>query len=513
MKQDMPSSFLNRKYLLLLFGICVSVAADEAKSIKRHPNVIIILADDMGYGDVSCLNEDAKTSTPQLDAMAAKGMTFTDAHSPASLCTPTRYGLLTGRYAWRGTLGKGVSRQYDPPLIEESRYTMGEMFRSAGYATACIGKWHLGWDWPLVNGGKVSDLMKNPDASVEERLQVERRIDFSKPIANGPTTRGFDHYFGDDVPNYPPYCFIEDDRTLGIPRIYKPDSMYGHPGLMTDGWRLDAVMPALTARAVQYIRRMADSKKPFFLYLSLNSPHVPIAPSAAFRGRSKAGAYGDFVEQTDQVVGDVMDALRMAGIDDNTLVIFSSDNGSPGQDGTGMAGAMGSVKRFGHDPNSPFRGMKTDLWEGGHHVPFFAFWPGKIPAGSRTSTTICLTDMMATCAGIIGQKIPSGEAADSYSILPLLLQGNPKKYRRPYTIHHSSEGDFAIRQENWKLITVGHSGGGLVPRVQEQVGGKPVDMQLYDLAADPGERRNLMKEHPEKVAALNALLKKAMTGQ
>jgi arylsulfatase A-like enzyme len=501
------------KLTVFLSGFCLIMASDKIPPDRKRPNVIVILADDMGYGDVSCLAPQAMTRTPHLDAMARQGMTFTDAHAPASVCTPTRYGLLTGRYAWRGTMKKGVSRQYDPPLIEEGRFTAGKLFRESGYATACIGKWHLGWDWPLAGGGRVGDIMKDPDADVSERLAAERRVDFSMPIANGPTTRGFDHYFGDDVPNYPPYCFIEDDRTVGIPATYKPDSVYGHPGLMVAGWRLDAVMPELTRRAMDHIHRMAASKKPFFLYLSLNSPHVPIAPAASFRGRSRAGAYGDFVEQTDQVVGDVMGALRAAGIEDNTLVIFTSDNGSPEQDGTGMAGAMGSVKRLGHEPNYPFRGMKTDLWEGGHHVPFFAVWPGMIRAGSRSAATICHTDIIATCAEILGRRPPAGEAEDSYSILPLLREKDPGSYRRPYTIHHSSEGDFAIRQGSWKLITVGHSGGGLVPRKQETVDGVAVDQQLYDLAADPAEQRNLVLLYPEKAAALRKTLAMAISGR
>ena len=503
----------NRLLCQIIFGLITgSSFAQSATGLNIRPNVIYIMADDMGYGDVTSLNPQAKTRTPNIDALAREGMTFTDAHAPASLCTPTRYGLLTGRYAWRGALKKGVSRQYDPPLIEPERYTVGRLFQDAGYATACIGKWHLGWDWPLKNGGLVSDSMNDPDADVTRRLAVEQQIDFTKPILNGPTTRGFDHYFGDDVPNYPPYAFIENDRLTRQPDGYKPDSMYGHPGRMVPGWRLDAVMPELTRRATAYIQEMATAKRPFFLYFSLTSPHVPIAPSESFRGKSAAGAYGDFVEETDAAVGSVLAALRAAGIDRNTIIIFTSDNGSPAQDGSAMAGAFNSVQRFGHEPNRPFRGMKTDLWEGGHHVPFLVRWPEKVRAGSRTNETICHTDFIATSASILDIPIPHGEAADSYDMMPLLTEKHNRKYKRPYTIHHSSEGLFAIRKGRWKLIQAGHSGGGLVPRVQETVNGHPVDMQLYDLQRDPGEQKNLILKRPGKARKLQQELVAAKNG-
>jgi arylsulfatase A-like enzyme len=486
---------------LLLMGWLTYLTDAVAQSIPK-PNVIIILADDMGYGDVAILNPNAKTRTPHIDAMASMGMTFTDAHAPASLCTPTRYALLTGRYAWRGPLKKGVSRQYDPPLIEEGRPVLGGLFQQAGYQTACIGKWHLGWDWPLKNGGLMRDIMNDPDADAARRLEVDKEVDFNGRLLNGPTTRGFHRYFGDDVPNYPPYAFIQDDRLISTPSIQKPDSMYGHPGSMTPGWRLDSVLPIITQRAVAYIEEMASKQQPFFLFFSLTSPHVPIAPSANFRGRSGAGAWGDFVEETDASVGAIMQALQRSGITENTLVIFSSDNGSPAQDGSRMAGAFNSVQRFGHDPNAPFRGMKTDLWEGGHHVPFFAVWPQRIRALSKIARTICQVDLMATCAEILNTPLPENAGKDGYSLVPLLTETHKRKYKRKETIHHSSEGFFAIRQGRWKLILAGHSGGGLVPRTQETVDGNPVDRQLYDLKKDPKESRNLILKRPKTAEKL-----------
>jgi arylsulfatase A len=486
---------------LLLMGWLTYLTDAVAQSIPK-PNVIIILADDMGYGDVAILNPNAKTRTPHIDAMASMGMTFTDAHAPASLCTPTRYALLTGRYAWRGPLKKGVSRQYDPPLIEEGRPVLGGLFQQAGYQTACIGKWHLGWDWPLKNGGLMRDIMNDPDADAARRLEVDKAVDFNGRLLNGPTTRGFHRYFGDDVPNYPPYAFIQDDRLISTPSIQKPDSMYGHPGSMTPGWRLDSVLPIITQRAVAYIEEMASKQQPFFLFFSLTSPHVPIAPSANFRGRSGAGAWGDFVEETDASVGAIMQALQRSGITEKTLVIFSSDNGSPAQDGSRMAGAFNSVQRFGHDPNAPFRGMKTDLWEGGHHVPFFAVWPQRIRALSKIARTICQVDLMATCAEILNTPLPENAGKDGYSLVPLLTETHKRKYKRKETIHHSSEGFFAIRQGRWKLILAGHSGGGLVPRTQETVDGNPVDRQLYDLKKDPKESRNLILKRPKTAEKL-----------
>jgi arylsulfatase A-like enzyme len=494
-----------RKYLPL-FCLFLSQFFVLEIHAQRKPNVIFILADDLGYGDLSCLNPNSKTSTPNIDKMAREGKTFTDAHSPASLCTPTRYGIMTGKYGWRSSLKKGVLKHYDPPLIEEERYTIGKLLQDNKYATAAIGKWHLGWDWHLVNGSYFRDSLYKGNDGLKDRFRIEKFVDFSKPIENGPTTRGFDYYYGDDVPNYPPYCFFENNRLLGIPNILKPDSMYGHPGFMVKDWSLEDVVPSLTEKAVGYIKNKASMKQPFFLYFALTSPHVPIAPNKKFKGSSNAGAYGDFVQETDWAVSEIIKAVADAGIDENTIIIFTSDNGSPGQDGTQMSGAMNSVMRFGHYPNSPFRGMKTDLWEGGHHVPFIIRWPGKIKPNSISSTTICQTDLMATCADLLKINIPSGEAIDSYSILPLMLDAKKEKYKRPYTVHHSGEGIFGIRKDEWKLIMTGNSGGGLIPSKAESVNGLPVPIQLYNLKEDPEEKNNLYLRMPEKVNELKTLL-------
>jgi arylsulfatase A-like enzyme len=487
----------------------VLMAASLSAIAQQKPNLVYILADDMGYGDPRCQNPASLVETPHIDRLAREGMRFTDAHAPASLCTPTRYGILTGRYAWRGALQKGVSRQYDPPLIEAERLTVGGMLQRQGYETACIGKWHLGWDWPLRQGGRVRDLGDVMNADAKERLRIESLIDFTKPVANGPITRGFNRYFGDDVPNYPPYAFIRNDRLTAEPGLKKPDSMYGHPGRMVPGWSLEAVMPDITDEAVRFIREMGKEGRHFFLFFALTAPHVPIAPSAAFLGRSRAGAYGDFVMESDWAVGQVMDALHTAGLDSNTIVVFTSDNGSPAQDGSGMAGAMNSLIRTGHDPNAPLRGMKTDLWEGGHRVPFVVRWPGRVAPGSISHATICHTDLMATMADILRYRLPEDAAGDSYSILPLLEGKRTGLYARPYTVHHSSEGLFAIRKGDWKLILTGGSGGGLIPYPPDSLHGKPVSTQLYNLRRDPGEKRNLAVQRPGKAKALRRWLASA----
>jgi arylsulfatase A-like enzyme len=491
------------RFFLLFMLVCSAVEG------QRRPNIVYILADDMGYGDARCQNAASLIETPHIDRLAREGMRFTDAHAPASLCTPTRYGILTGRYAWRGALQKGVSRQYDPPLIEAGRLTVGSLLLQHGYATACIGKWHLGWDWPLQQGGYARELGDIEAADARERLRIETLVDFTKPIRNGPLTRGFDRYYGDDVPNYPPYAFIRNDRLTAAPSLMKPDTMYGHPGRMAPGWSLEAVMPAITQEALGFIREMGREGRPFFLFFALTAPHVPIAPSAAFRGRSRAGAYGDFVMECDWAVGQVMEALRQAGLEDNTILVFTSDNGSPAQDGTGMAGAMNSLLRTGHDPNAPLRGMKTDLWEGGHRVPFLIRWPGRVKANSLCQTTVCHTDLMATMADILRYRLPEDAGEDSYSILPLLEEKRATAYKRPFTIHHSSEGLFAIRQGDWKLILTGGSGGGLISHPEEQIDGRPVREQLYNLREDPSERNNLIMQRPDMARALRGSLESA----
>jgi arylsulfatase A len=412
------------------------------------------------------------------------------------VCSPTRYGILTGRYCWRSRLKKGVLVPWDKPLIEQGRLTVAQLFRDAGYRTACIGKWHLGWDWPTRDGEPLNS--RSTGASV----------DFTKPIGGGPTTVGFDYYFGDDVPNYQPYCFIENDRTVGIPTEMKPDSMFGHAGVMLEGWELEAVMPTLTEKAVEYVQTHARDPegKPFFLYFPLTAPHTPIAPAEEFRGRSQAGAYGDYVAQVDHSVGEVLRALERSGAADNTLVIFTSDNGSPGRDGTDMSGRINSVRRYGHNPSRPWRGIKSDAWDGGHRVPFIARWPGRIPAGRVTAELICQVDFMATVAAILGEQLPANAGEDSHNLLPVLHGETLDQPLREAVIHHSGQGLFCVRQGKWKLI-LGLGAGGFSGPIFPPKPGEPKG-QLYDLHADPAEENNVYDQHPEIVQKLTELLER-----
>ena len=475
---------------------------------RRLPNIVLILADDMGFGDLACQNPESKIPTPNLDQLAQQGRRFTDAHSPSAVCTPTRYGLLTGRYCWRGALKEQVLWAWDGPIIEPDRLTVPGMLRQQGYSTACIGKWHLGWEWPAADGSSVNDQTPLGVQDPKIRDPFGEKVDFSRPIGSGPITRGFDYYFGDDVPNFAPYCFIENDRVMAQPTERKPAEMFGTPGPMAPGWRLDAVMPALTDKAVAYIEAVAGTvpfhkreDAPFFLYLPLTAPHTPIAPAPEFIGSSQAHRYGDFVHQVDATVGRILQALENSGQADNTLVIFTSDNGSPARDGTDMSGAAKSVLAYGHNPSHIYRGIKTDVWDGGHRVPFIARWPQRVPAGTVSGELICLTDIMATVAGVVGYDLPDDAAEDSVCVAPALFGDAYDAPIRDAVVHHSYYGMFAIREGPWKLILGQGSGGWDREKDDSYPPG-----QLYNMADDPVERNNRYDDYPEIVARLEGRL-------
>ena len=500
---------------LLLFTLLPWVGIFQActEASPERPNIVYILADDMGYGDVAMLNPDAKVATPHLDRLASEGMRFTDAHSGSAVCTPTRYGILTGRYCWRTRLKQSVLWSWDGPLIEADRLTVGDFLKRQGYTTACIGKWHLGWDWPAKDSTLIGDEMPAGRWDPTIRNALGEKIDFAAEIQNGPLSRGFDYYFGDDVPNFPPYCFIENKRTLGIPSMPKPDSMFGSPGPMLEDWKLEAVMPRITRQAVAYIRAekalfKRDKDNPFFLYFPLTAPHTPIAPTDAFKGKSQAGAYGDFVQEVDWTVGQIMQVLEEEGLAENTLLIFTSDNGSPGRNGLNMSGPTNAVREYGHNPSHIFRGIKADIWEGGHRVPFFVRWPGKIRPGTKSDEIICHTDLMATVAAMLDQPLPPNTAEDSYNILPVLMGKSYDDPIREATVHHSINGSFAIRQGKWKLIQCAGSGGWSKPNNQQAIKEGLPEMQLYDLSIDPKEENNLLEQYPDVVGRLSQLLQK-----
>ena len=449
------------------------------------PNIVYILADDMGYGDVQCLNKDGKIATPNMDRLAAGGMAFTDAHSGSAVCTPTRYGVLTGRYAWRTRLARGVLLGYSRHLIDPARMTVAGLLKANGYHTAGIGKWHLGMDLPTTDGKEAAGDGSN--------------VDFAAPIANSPLAVGFDYYYGISASlDMPPYVYVHNDRFVSVPTATRT---YIRKGLATEDFQAVDVLPAITAKAVEYIdrRAAAEADKPFFLYMPLNAPHTPIAPTKEFQGASGLNAYGDFVMQVDDTVGQVLAALDRHGLAENTLVIMTSDNGCSPQANFPELAAKG------HHPSYVFRGYKADIFEGGHRIPFIARWPGHVKPGTTRDQTICLTDLLATCAAIVGATLPDAAGEDSVNLLPVLTGADDGPLREA-TVHHSAQGAFSIRQGKWKLELCPGSGGWSDPKPgSKEEEGLP-GVQLYDLTSDISERRNLQSEHPDVVARLTRLL-------
>jgi arylsulfatase A-like enzyme len=451
----------------------------------NKPNIVYILADDMGYGDVSCLNEESKIKTVHMDRMAAEGMAFHDAHSSSAVCTPSRYSILTGRYNWRSSLKQHVLFGYDGPLIEENRETMPSYLKKHGYNTACIGKWHLGWEWTL-NSDDPED------------------IDFNAPIKNGPTTRGgFDYFFGIIASlDMPPYVYVENETITATPdRITEDaDKRFWRKGPTGSDFCHEDVLPNFTRRACKFIEEQAGSEDPFYLYFPLPAPHTPILPTPEFQGKSGTNEYGDFCLMTDDIVGQVMASLEKAGKAENTILVFTSDNGcSPMADFEELAAC-------GHNPSYVFRGHKADIYEGGHRIPLLIRWPEQIKPGSESEQTVCLADIMATIAEILNDEFPDSVGEDSVSNLPVWLGTQGEEALREATVHHSVNGSFSIRQGRWKLEFCPGSGGWSYPRpgTQEVEGLPPI--QLYDLEADIGERENLQDKHPEIVERLTALM-------
>tara|TARA_R110000868_G_scaffold411085_1_gene701749 strand:- start:2471 stop:4075 length:1605 start_codon:yes stop_codon:yes gene_type:complete len=489
--------------LLLLFSRSIG-----AQNLQK-PNIIIIYTDDQGYGDVGALNPDAKFRTPNIDKLANEGMVFTDGHSSDAVCTPSRYSLLTGRYSWRTSLKKGVLGADGPCLIEKDRMTIASLLRDNGYNTAMVGKWHL---------------------QMEFQGSLGKDRDWSKPYTDGPIEKGFDYFFG--IPasmNYGILTYLENDRVLDPPVLWtkkkddeKPRS-YGNrinPAAyrMTPpyekeggkGWveaapsfNDELVLKTLANKAVEYIdesSKEAKNGKPFFLYLPLTSPHLPHCTHPDFQGRSNCGNYGDFMEETDYRVGQVLDALKANGIEDNTLVIFSSDNGAE-------TNYVIQLDDYDHFSSLNFKGGKRDIYEGGHRVPFLMRWPALIKAGSETNVPVCQTDYMATIADIIGVKLPDNAGEDSYSLLPILKGETYNEKVRGPVIHHSVTGDFAIRDGKWKLNMLRGSGGSLEPRFIQPKEGEAL-FELYNMEIDPGETTNLYFEQPKVVKSLTKKITK-----
>lgn len=484
----MQSAIKYLRAVIFSIGMITTLSGFAQQSKETLPNIIYILADDMGYGDVSSMNPDAAWQTQHIDQIAKEGIRFTDAHTGSAVCTPTRYGVLTGRYSWRTRLKEGVLWSWDPPLIREDETTVGNLLQKQGYTTACVGKWHLGLGW-------------------QYHAEAPDSVDFSKAVAGGPITLGFDYFFGITASlDIPPYVYIENDRPTMVPVRYTQNTSkysWWRTGLTGDDFVHEEVLPVLTKKAVAFIDNhlASEAEKPFFLYFPLPAPHTPILPTDEFKGKSETNPYGDFVLQVDHTVGEILKALEKHGISDETLIIFTSDNGcSPEADFQELA-------KYGHNPSYLFRGHKADIFEGGHRVPFMARWPGKIEAGSENHQVICLTDLLATAADITDATISFREGPDSYSLFPAFL-GENEQVIREATVHHSVNGSFAIRKGPWKLILCPDSGGWSKPKPDSPGSGRLPPLQLYNMDQDLGETTNLVEDYPEVVKELSGLMRK-----
>ena len=470
--------FLAAVFVAVLLTASSGLAA-ERPDVDR-PNIIYILADDLGYGDVHALNpQRGKIATPHMDRLVKQGMSFTDAHTSSSVCTPTRYGILTGRYNWRTRLQKHVLKGFDQPLIDADRLTVAGLLQKQGYTTACIGKWHLGLGLPTTGKSPAGKNGKD--------------VDWSGRISGGPVDLGFDHFYGISASlDMPPYIYIKDDRFVGAATTTKGWNRKGpaHP----DFEAVD-VLPEIGRKTVEFIKQQ-KADKPFFAYVPFTSPHTPILPSKQWRGKSRLGKYGDFVMQTDAVIGQIVAALDAKGLSKNTIVIVTSDNGCSAKPAKAEA-----LKKMGHYPSAQFRGYKSDLWDGGHCVPFIVRWPARVTAGSTSDQLICLTDLLATCAELSGATVPENAGEDSVRFAAA-LEGKQIPSTRQGVIHHSIDGNFSYRQGKWKMLLSNGSGGWSKGKTADETRG-----QLYNMDTDPGEATNLYTSQSDVVAALLAQLK------
>jgi len=499
----------------------------ETPDRTTRPNLVIILADDLGWGDLNCYHSDGKIPTPNLDRLARAGMRFTDAHTPAAQCSPTRYGLMTGRYSWRTRMKTGVLPHFAKPLIEPGRVTVASLLKRNGYATAGVGKWHLGWGWQTKPGQSI-------DPNSWNARQVDK-IDFTKPLTAGPLDHGFDYYFGiGSSNNMLPYCYIENHKVVQPPTTKRKDPVYDTEtgiGLLSPDYVSERIDQVLWSKASGWLDRhfRTAPDKPFFLYLPTSAIHRPCLAVKEFRGKSLAGLHGDKVVELDHIVGRLLAKLKRHGCEDNTVVIFTSDNGGQPGDPEGALrryaqndwgarwGASKLLSRrdegvylphpkrktgwltYGHKVNGPFLGYKTTIYEGGHRVPFIVRWPGVVRAGSVSDEIICTVDILATVANILRVDLPDDAAEDSYSLLGVLLGEKLAKPLREATIMKPWSTMKSVRQGPWKLILGNGAGGFNLPRKVKTPG------QLYHLGDDPGETTNLYDKHPEKVKALAAI--------
>ena len=460
-------------------------------SQAEQPNIVIILADDLGYGDVRPLNPDSRIPTPGFDRIAREGMTFIDAHSASAVCTPTRYGLVCGRYPWRSRMKRGVLGGYSKPLIENDRQTIATVAKQAGYQTGCVGKWHLGlgWQWKEDPPKDINNM-----GIAGGKPQT---VDYSRPLSHTPNTLGFDFSF--IIPaslDMSPYVFIRNDRVTSNPdKIIegKKFPAFYRKGEIADDFKIDEVLDTLTNQACDFIQRSVSKEKPFLLYFPLSAPHKPVLPHSRFRNRTELGVYGDFVHQVDWTVRQILKKLDDSGAAKDTLLVVTSDNGSFMNRLNKQQDHRHDSKIHGfhpdnHRPNGNWRGTKADIWEAGHRVPFFVRWPGRIAPASECRQCVCQTDILATVAEVCEVEFDRTSAKDSFSMVPAFAG---QSQARPPVIHQSASGMLAIREGNWKLVMGNGSGGREKPR------GKPFEkpFQLFNLTEDAEEKSNLIESN------------------
>ncbi|MEQ8556494.1 MAG: arylsulfatase [Cyclobacteriaceae bacterium] len=490
--------------LLSVFIFCCQPKESQKQSETSlaKPNIIYILADDLGYGDLQGLNPDSKIPTPYMDKVIRQGVHFTDAHSNSAVCTPTRYGVLTGRYAFRTRLKDGVLWGYSPPLIEHGRMTVASFLKDNSYHTSCIGKWHLGLEWP-----KKDENKEIPDIKWDDNVPrgFDDNVDYSKRVNGGPADHGFDHSL--IIPaslDMSPYMYIRNGYVVEAPVDYTEGraqevdgrGVFWRQGKVSTDFDFDQVLPTLVDSATSYIRRRADQEDPFFLYLPLPAPHTPWLPTDPYLGNSQAGTYGDFVSMVDDMIGKVLNTVESAGVEKNTLIIITSDNGSDWR--------PADIAQSGHLANHIFKGRKADIYEAGHRVPYIAQWKGVIPAGHQSDQVMCTTDLLATIAGLLDKPLPDNAGEDSFNLWPAYVSKVDTSIRTSI-IHHSLHGVFAIRKGEWKYTPHLGSGGFTDPATIEPNEGEAPGT-LYDMEKDPMEKNNLYMQYPEIVKELSGLL-------
>lgn len=476
--------------------LCCTSEQSNAADAKR-PNIVILYADDMGYGDLAVQNPKSKIPTPNLDRLAASGVRFTDAHSSSGICTPSRYAMLTGGYHWRKF--HKIVDSFDPSVFDRNQPTLPGLLQTAGYRTACIGKWHLGWGWDSIKRDGAKPDGKNGYAPKD--------FDWTRVIPDGPKAHGFDYYFGDDVPNFPPYTWIENDRVLIEPTeslTTTPPTAEGNfecrPGPMAKDWQLDRVMPELTRRAVAWLDAQKGSDQPFFFYFPFTSPHAPIVPTAEFQGKSSAGGYGDYVVQTDATVGQVLEALDRNGLSENTIVIFSADNGPETY-------AYPRIRNFEHQSMGELRGLKRDIWEGGHRVPMIIRWPGVTKAGRVTGALMSQIDLMATLAAALELPLSKDAAPDSLNQMSV-IRGSDTSVRTSL-VHNTNKDHYAVRDGDWLYIAAKSGEVSKAPKWWNDLQGyeeNPHNEALYNLRDDLGQKHNIVESHPQRAADMKKLL-------